>query len=115
MNAPPVHKADAAGSWTTFHVFCLCLAAALALPAAGLAAQVHESDLTVSSQVGKATTQAEGRNAESRSVVHSVTIHPDARTGDVSVSGAVDKVHSQSVGQNTSADSAVGGVNVGGK
>jgi hypothetical protein len=42
----------------------LCLAAALALPAAALAAQVHESDLTVSSQVGKVSTQAEGRNAK---------------------------------------------------
>lgn len=92
-----------------------CAVLLLAHPAAGRAAQVHESDLTVSSQVGRVSTQAEGQNAKARSVVHSVTVHPEARTGDVQVSGAAEKVHSQSVGQNTSAASAVGGVSVGGK
>ncbi len=83
--------------------------------AACLAAQVHESDLSVSSQVGKVGAQAEGRNAEARSAVHSVNIHPEARTGEVNVHGKADKVHTQAGGQNTNAASAIGGVNVGGK
>jgi len=82
---------------------------------AALAGQIHESDLSVSSQVGKVRTQAEGQKSEARSVVHSVDIHPDARTGDVSVSGKADTVHTQAGGQNTNAASAVGGVTVGGK
>jgi hypothetical protein len=80
-----------------------------------LAGQVHESDLSVSSQVGKVRTQAEGQNSEARGIVHSVDIRPDARTGDVNVSGKAERVHTQAGGQNTSAASAVGGVAVGGK
>jgi len=94
----------------------LCaLATLFLLSPAALAGQIHESDLSVSSQVGKVRTQAEGQKSEARSIVHSVDIHPDARTGDVSVSGKADKVHTQAGGQNTNAASAVGGVTVGGK
>lgn len=101
---------------STLLIFQGTVAAALCLlPAALLAGQVHESDLSVSSQVGKASTQAEGRDAEARSAVHSVNIHPEARTGEVNVSGKADKVHTQAGGQNTNAASAIGGVNVGGK
>lgn len=94
----------------------LCSIAALLLfPSAALSGQIQESDLNVSSQVGKVRTQAEGQHSEARSLVHSVDIRPEARTGDVNVSGQVGGVHTQAGGQNTSAASAVGGVNVGGK
>lgn len=99
----------------TYKVSGLCALAALFLLSPALAGQVHESDLNVSSQVGKVRTQAEGQNSEARSVVHSVDIRPDAHTGDVNVSGKVGGVHTQAGGQNTNAASAVGGVNVGGK
>lgn len=100
---------------TLFIFFGTMLLSLCAHSATSLAAQVHESDLSVSSQVGKVNTQAEGRDAESRSAVHSVNIHPEARTGEVNVSGKADKVHTQAGGQNTNAASAIGGVNVGGK
>ncbi len=95
---------------------CLCAWATLLLCGhSALAGQVHESDLSVSSQVGTVRTQAEGRKSEARGLVHSVDIHPDARTGDVNVSGKAEQVHTQAGGQNTSAASAVGGVAVGDK
>lgn len=100
---------------TLLFFFGTMLLVLFAQAAASFAAQVHESDLSVSSQVGKVNTQAEGRDAEARSAVHSVNIHPEARTGDVNVSGKADKVLTQAGGQNTNAASAIGGVNVGGK
>lgn len=100
------------------HCFALALcsgATLLSLCPAALAGQVRESDLAISSQVGKVRTEAEGQKTEARSIVHSVDIKRDAQTGDVNVSGKAGGVHTQAGGQNTNAASAVGGVNVGGK
>lgn len=101
--------------------FCvrpLCLA--LLLPAVhhaasgrALAAQVRESDIVISSQVGKVRTEAEGRQMESRAFVHSVDVKREAHTGDIKITGKAGGISTQSGGQNSSADSAVGGVSVG--
>ncbi len=79
------------------------------------AAQIHESDLSVSSQVGKVRTEAEGKKAESRALVHTVDIRREASTGEVRVTGKAGEVTTQAGGQNTNAASAVGGVSVGSK
>ena len=78
------------------------------------AGQIRETDLLVSSKVGKVVTHAEGDNTQARSVVHSVDIKRGSQTGDVRVSGQAGHVTSQAGGQNVSVDSAIGGVSVGG-
>lgn len=99
----------------TLRSFALAAATLCCLCSSGLAAQIRESDLTVSSQVGKVHTEAEGRKVESRTVVHSVDIRRETGTGEVHVSGKADQVTTQAGGQNANANSAVGGVSVGGR
>ena len=79
------------------------------------AGQIHESDIVVSSQVGKVRTEAEGQKIESRTQVHTVDIRRDAATGDVHITGKAGGVTTQAGGQNSNAASAIGGVNVGNK
>lgn len=99
--------------------FCaLSLLAVLMLPVLcpeAHAAQIRESDLTVSSQVGKVRTEAEGQKTGSRALVHSVDIRREAHTGEVHVTGKAGGVTTQAGGQNSNAASAVGGVTVGDK
>lgn len=92
----------------------LALQAALAGPAA-LAGQIRESDIVISSQVGKVRTEAEGRQVQSRALVHTVDVRKGSHTGDVQVTGKAGGVTTQVGGQNSSAASAVGGVSVGDK
>lgn len=94
----------------------LAIAALLAqAPASALAGQIHESDLSISSKVGKISTTAEGDNVKAASTVHSVDIKGGSHTGEVVVSGQAGQVTTKAGGQNTSANSAIGGVNVGAK
>lgn len=93
-------------------VFLAMLALA---PAGALAGQIRESDLTISSSVGKVTTSAEGDKVRAGSKVHTIDIKRGSHTGEVHVTGQAGRVTTQAGGQNTSADSAVGGVTVGGK
>lgn len=88
---------------------------ATALPTgAAQAGQIRETDLMVSSKVGKVSTSATGDKTEARTGVHTIDIRRGSHTGDVNVSGKADRVTTQAGGQNTSADSAIGGVTVGG-
>jgi hypothetical protein len=89
------------------------LALALA-PAHALAGHIRESDLVVSSTVGKIATSAEGDKADAKSETHSLDIKRGSRTGEMRISGQAGRVTTQAGGQNTSADSAVGGISVGG-
>jgi len=84
-------------------------------PASALAGQIRESDLMVSSQVGKVSTSAQGDKVDAKSSVHTIDIKRGSHTGEVQVTGQAGRVTTQAGGQNTSADSAVGGVNVGDK
>ncbi|OGR37062.1 MAG: hypothetical protein A2051_06120 [Desulfovibrionales bacterium GWA2_65_9] len=95
--------------------FSLALLLAFLAPAELLAGQIRESDLSISSQVGKVVTSAEGEKTDARSTVHSIDIKRGSQTGEVHVTGQAGRVTTQAGGQNTSADSAVGGVNVGAK
>lgn len=91
-------------------VHCFALACSPAL-----AAQIHESDIIVSSQVGKVRTEAVGQKTSSRALVHSVDIRREASTGEVRITGKAGEVTTQAGGQNSNAASAVGGVTVGDK
>lgn len=110
------------GSTSPWPGMALALAMLLALlsvstlaPARALAGQIHESDLVISSKVGKVASSAEGDNVKATTTVHSVDIKSGSRTGEVTVSGQAGQVTTRAGGQNTSADSAIGGVNVGAK
>jgi len=92
------------------HCFALALAGSPAL-----SAQIHESDIVVSSQAGKVRTEAEGQKTSSRALVHTVDIRRDSTTGEVRVTGKAGEVTTQAGGQNSNAASAVGGVTVGDK
>lgn len=89
--------------------------AAMSLAAIALAGQIRESDLSISSKVGKVTTSVEGEKVQATTVVHTLDIKRGSHTGEVHITGQAGRVTTQAGGQNTSADSAVGGVNVGAK
>lgn len=82
-------------------------------PASALAGQIRESDLMVSSKVGKVSTSAQGDKVDAATSVHTIDIKRGSHTGEVQVTGQAGRVTTQAGGQNTSADSAVGGVTVG--
>ncbi|MBU1229856.1 MAG: hypothetical protein KKA55_03070 [Proteobacteria bacterium] len=87
--------------------------AALSLGPEARAGQIRESDLHISSTIGKVVTTAEGDKVDARSSVHSVDIKRGSSTGEVHITGQAGRVTTQAGGQNTSAASTVGGVKVG--
>ncbi|MHC1700371.1 MAG: hypothetical protein AB9900_05235 [Humidesulfovibrio sp.] len=111
---PPHSKAAPPTVLPVLLTVLLALGLLALAPCRALAGQIRESDLVISSTVGKVATSAGGDKAEARSQMHSVDITRGSQAGEVRVSGQADRVTTQAGGQNTSADSAVGGVSVGG-
>lgn len=114
--ARPATPRNIGAAWPALTLLGLTCAALVgpALAGPALAGQIRETDLMISSKVGKVATGAEGDNAQARSIVHSVDIKRGSQTGDVRVSGQAGHVTTQAGGQNVSVDSAIGGVSVGG-
>ncbi|MBA4358973.1 MAG: hypothetical protein C0405_14755 [Desulfovibrio sp.] len=97
----------------TVPALALLVLAALSLSQEARAGQIRESDLHVSSTIGKVVTTAEGDKVDAQSTVHSVDIKRGSTTGEVHITGQAGRVTTQAGGQNTSAASTVGGVKIG--